>query len=361
MNSTQLLPEETLPLPIPRQNIETALTFAREQSEPQKAEQVGLNTLAVLAIRDYLDLMAIATNLEGSDSWNPVLRATDNVADLIVSDAGQLECLPVRLDANAILSSEQFLGSIPPEVRLERIGYAVVGIDEKDRVAVPLGFVKTAGTGEIFVRDLQDLPNLLDYLANLARPRVHLNLWFAALFSANWQAPESLLPSTSETAMPSENPPPTHSAPWWQNLADAGRQAWERLVGEDWGDLEPAGLAFRRGDNTPFPKADVCRAKLIDLGISLNDRAIVLLVALVKQADNRVKILVRGNPEREERYLPQNLELALVGDNGEILQSVTSRSQDLYILLKPFTVDAGTDFQVRVSLDGARVEEAFSV
>ncbi|MBP0019389.1 MAG: DUF1822 family protein [Cyanobacteria bacterium SBLK] len=357
MNSTQILPEETLPLPIPRQNIETALTFAREQSEPQKAEQVGLNTLAVLALRNYLDLMAIATNLEGSDSWNPVLRTTANVADLIISNIGQLECMPVRINANASLSSEQFLGSIPPEVRWERIGYSVVGIDEKERVAVPLGFVKTAGTGEIYVRDLQDLPTLLDYLANLARDRVHLNLWFAALFSANWQAPESLLPSTSETAMPSN---PT-SSPWWQNLADAGRQAWERLVGEDGGDLEPAGLAFRRGNEMPFPEADVCRAKLIDLGISLNDRAIVLLVALAKQADERIKILVRANPEPENPYLPQNLQLALVGDNGEILQSVTSRNQDLYILLKPFTVDAGTDFQLRVSLDSARVEESFSV
>ena len=82
--STKEIEDYSLPLPITQTADITAQRFSLQQPNPEKAEQVRLNTLAVYAVHNYLQLMGIPTELTAGDSWNPVMRLCTDVADLEV-------------------------------------------------------------------------------------------------------------------------------------------------------------------------------------------------------------------------------------------------------------------------------------
>lgn len=78
--------------------------------------------------------MGFETDLEGSDSWNPLQQTLLDVADLDVKKLGKLECRPVLEGTQVIY--------VPPEVDSNRIGYLGVQISNSFREATLLGFVK---------------------------------------------------------------------------------------------------------------------------------------------------------------------------------------------------------------------------
>ena len=61
-----------------------AKEFGYHQSDPQKAQQVYHNTLAVYAVNYYLRCLEFETNLEASDSYNLVMQTLMDIADLEV-------------------------------------------------------------------------------------------------------------------------------------------------------------------------------------------------------------------------------------------------------------------------------------
>jgi hypothetical protein len=95
MAQSNSIGNESLPMPITQKAIRSARQFASEQRHPDKKEQVYFNTLAVLAVRDYLTLLDIETDLTNCDSWNPVVRLLENVADLYIKNLGKIECRPL--------------------------------------------------------------------------------------------------------------------------------------------------------------------------------------------------------------------------------------------------------------------------
>ncbi|HEY9704945.1 MAG TPA: DUF1822 family protein, partial [Allocoleopsis sp.] len=98
MNNTTL--EIAYAVPLNQSFHETALKFAKEQNTTAKGKQVYLNTLAVLAVNDFVQWLHIETDLESSDSWNIVVRLFQNVADLVLPNLGTIECIPVILSEN---------------------------------------------------------------------------------------------------------------------------------------------------------------------------------------------------------------------------------------------------------------------
>ena len=128
----------TFTAPISPKDRERAEQFSRQQATPEKGEQVRLNTLAVSFVNFYLECMGFETNLENSDSWNPVQQTLMDTATLCLKNLGNLECRPV-------LANAQFV-YVPPEVQSHRIGYAVVQIHESFREATILGFAKQVTT-----------------------------------------------------------------------------------------------------------------------------------------------------------------------------------------------------------------------
>lgn len=354
MNHPDVLHQNALPLPIARSHFQTAEEFARSQPNSPAADRVYLNTLAVLAVSDYLQLIDKETCLENSDSWNPVVRMSADVADLMVPGLGRLECRPLR-PASTDSNGKKPLCAIPPEVCSERIGYLVVEIDEEAKEAVLLGFAPTAGMGEIYARDLRSLDDFLDHLDDLAQPKVHLRQWFANLVETGWQEVELLLGTSGELAQERQS----SVGQSVKNLVEIGLNGLETVLG----DRNTEQLAFRGANRFRklLPEAEVMRAKLLDLGMQLKNQTIALLVALNPEADEKVRICVQVYPTGSQKYLPPHLTLSLLQADGEVLQSVESRSQDLCIQLRSFTVSPGTDFQLEVAFDGVSIAEAFSV
>lgn len=332
MTSVDLLLKNAFPMPIMSKVIQMAQGFAQKQPTAEKAEQVYLNTLAVWAVRDYLELMEIDTDIEHSDFSNPVVCLGADVADLKVKGLGTLECRPVKVfENNSGSENNRWIpefGSIPPEVWQERIGYVFVAIDPKRKESKLLGFTQTAGTGQVFLPQLQPFDALLEYLDKLTNPIVNLNQWFANQFAAGWQQLEELWESDSEPSMSGQTVP-----------------------------------ALRRfGTEVKlFPDADIMRAKLIDLGMELGTQRLALVMALTQESDRKVSVFVQVHPTEGDRYLPGNLTLALLSDAGDRLQAVQSRGLDLWVQLRQFRVEPGTNFGLQVALNGISVTESFTL
>jgi hypothetical protein len=289
--------------------------FSRQQSNPQKAKQVYLNTLAVSAVNFYLRCMGIETDWDASYSCNPVMYSLMDIADLDVKNRGKLECIP-------LLSPNQII-RIPPEVWSDRIGYVAVELDSSLQRATVLGFTETVPeSGELPIAQLRSLEDLLEHLRQNEQPeplrtQVNLSQWFKHLFEANWQPVEALFGT--------EN------------------------------------LAFSFRSDSQLSEATIRRAKLLDLGLQLGSQSVVMLVAITPEAEQKVGILVQVHPDVGETFLPPHLKLGLLSRSGKILQEVQSRSQDNYIQLKRFRGLFGEGFNIQVTLGNTTMTETFVI
>lgn len=159
--ATQDIEEQSQRMPVTQAARRTAEQFALQHPSAEKTERVRLNTLAVWVINDYLQLMDIPTELRAGDSWNPVMRLCDDVADLVLTGLGRLECRPILPDSQSC--------TIPPEVWFDRIGYMVVRIEESFRQATLLGFMSPSEEPleRVEVSQLRSLDEFLDYIGRL--------------------------------------------------------------------------------------------------------------------------------------------------------------------------------------------------
>lgn len=100
-------------------------------------------------------------------------------------------------------------------------------------------------------------------------------------------------------------------------------------------------------------------AKLIDLGINLNNCKLILLVGVSPKVDDRYNICVQLHPAYDSIYLPPQIKLVLLSSKREMLQESVSRSYDHYIQLKRFKFFAETNFSLQVIHDYATITEDF--
>ncbi|WP_193971926.1 DUF1822 family protein [Microcoleus sp. LEGE 07076] len=371
-------------MPITQKAIRLAWQFASEHKHPQKVEQIYINTLAVLVVCDYLKLLDIETDLSQCDSWNPVIRLFENVADLYIKGLGKIECIPIRRvhqntqNGNAV-SAANLPETCPihTEARDERIGYIAVEIDEEEKQARLLGFSPTAATGELVLSDLYSLDDFLIHLEKIHESKVDLRQWLENKFTANWLSVESIFdpqPETEPTEI--ENPIKSNLGNWLQNVAEAGWQKFEQGK-QNLEDLifpeDNPSFVFRGGGNSTtesgarissninrFPEADVTRAKLIDLGMRLGSTTVALLVAIAQEDDRTFRVHVQLHPAIGDRYLPRHLKLSLISDAGEILQELESTVQHQCISLE-FYVEPGECFGIRLAIDDLSITENFMV
>ncbi len=351
------LQQKSLEIPITSKALATAEQFASQQPHPQKKETVRLNTLAVLAVHDYLELMAIETELQESDSWNPVVRLCEDVGDLMVSGLGKLECRPLLPD-----SVNRRIYHLPPEVCSDRIGYVVVEINNDLKRSTLLGFTPMVVNDELPLTQLQPLTDLLEHLESLTQPQVNLSQWLNNIFPSSWQEIEAIFSLEPEpTTSPEENQPSSKLGKWLESIVDAGKNIWADLSGSQRPELQSAG-AFRSLTpvNNLLPECELMRAKLIDLGVQLGSQNVVLLLALTQEPDQKLRLIVQMYPVPEEEYLPSDLKLALLSESGEAIQEVTSRTQDRGIQLKPFKIPQNTNFKLEMSLGDFSLTETFS-
>ncbi|MBD6616118.1 DUF1822 family protein [Komarekiella sp. 'clone 1'] len=313
-NITFQLDDSAITLPISQIARITAQQFANQQPTLEKAEQVRLNTLAVWVVNDYLQMMEIPTNLQASDSWNPVMRLCADVADLEISSVGRLECRPVRLDQQTC--------NIPPETWEERVGYLVVQFDESLQEARLLGFIPRVTTEKLPLSQLQPLEALIDHLAT---PFVNLSQWFAGIFETGWQTIESL----------------------W-NVPE----------------LRPA-YAFRSTETVEKnalnqPEAVTRRAKLIDWGIQILNQPVMLMVEITPETDQQTSIRLQLHATGNQIYLPPGVQLTVLDSSGEVFLEAQARKSDNYIQLQ-FRGAPTEQFSVKVALNDTSITEHFII
>ncbi|MEG3971171.1 DUF1822 family protein [Microcoleus sp. T2B6] len=163
MNSTEA-PRLKVPLGseahrLARQLTTETLQLAPASTKGEAAKRVYLNTLAVYAVYSYLKWQAYEPQLEQGDSWQPIVCARWNVADLVLPGIGKLECRPMWFGESAI--------AIPLEATEDRIAYVAVQFEEQLNSAKLLGFVPSVEGLEIQIANLQTLDDFVDYLERL--------------------------------------------------------------------------------------------------------------------------------------------------------------------------------------------------
>lgn len=155
---------------IPWSAYESGQKFAEQQADAQKARQVYFNTLAVLAVNQFVQQLGFTTDVKAGDCWNPVVRMVLDVADLVIPDLGIIECRIMQGDLDII--------SLPAEVQENRIAYVVVQFAEQNNVKL-IGFISAVELGdspkEIPVVRLQPIEDLIDLLSKLeiAKDNIH--------------------------------------------------------------------------------------------------------------------------------------------------------------------------------------------
>lgn len=294
------LMSDSLALPITLAARQIAQDFGQQQSTPEKYQQVYLNTLAVLAVKEYLALMEIPCNLDASDSWNPVVRLCADVADLVIPGMGSLECRPILPDTPTCL--------LPPEVWSDRVGYVIVIIDEQHRRARILGFTPTAQAGQIAIEQLQPLESLLAHISEFmlvdakasAFSQTDLGQWLQGIFNQSWQVVEDLLqPSTLEPAF---------------NFRSAATTSTVEL-----------------DDDT----VQIKRAKLVKFKNDAEEIPLVLIMNLLQtETDTQRMLCVQLRPAGQCASLPANLVLRVLDNQHNTFLEAQSRQADNYLQLE---------------------------
>ncbi|MBU7582253.1 MAG: DUF1822 family protein [Nostoc sp. TH1S01] len=308
-------------LPITQAACKIAQTFANQQPNPAKAEEVRLNTLAVWVVNEYLQMMDIPTNLKVSDSWNPIMQLCSNVADLEITSVGRLECRPVKLNEQACL--------IPPETWEDRIGYVVVQVDESLHEAHILGFIRSVEDELLPLHQLQPLEKLIDRIAQLqaspAKALVNLSQWFIGQVDAGWQTVEALRELLDYR--------PTYAF------------RGSIITEESFVNQQP--IATKR-------------AKLIDLGIQIANQPLMLIVEINPEPNVKTSIRLQLHPTGNRTYLPEGVKLTVLDESGAVFLEAQARSADNYIQLQ-FRGDIEEQFSVAISLDDMSVREHFVI
>ena len=292
--------------------------FRRAQSNPRKAKQVYLNTLAVYAVNFYLQSRGFETELDKGESWNQAMQTLMDVADLVVKNHGKLECRPILPNTEVV--------HIPAESWSERIGYVAVQLDESLREATLLGFITKPETETVSVRQLRALEYLPEQLNQFRQIKSSLE--------------------------------PVKLTQWLQNIFDLSWKSVDELL---WQQPQPA-FNFR-GINqleTIQPEtAGVSRFKYLDLDLHPHHEQIALLVGVIPTAESEMDIWVKVSPVDNHIYLPQNLQLMVLDETEEAVMQAQARSTRT-IQLK-FSGEPGERFTIKVVLDDMSLWEAFVI
>jgi hypothetical protein len=306
-----------------------AQQFASQQATPAKGKQVYLNTLAVCAVNNYLKCFSIPTNLSQSDCWHPGMRATFNVADLILPNFGKLECLWILPQQETV--------AISPEVREDRIGYLVVQLEEELQKGELLGFVPTQATSfareTISINQLQPLDFLFDTLDRLRgiqapplnggvsplQKQINFRQWLNGIFTPDWQPIATIM---------------------------AGRIARS---------LTEHTKSTVEGRNQPLTKDasvnTISRGKAIALFDNDNSREeqVILIVKITESSADAIDFCVQIYPDGENHNLPTGLSIKIVDEAGETCLSAITEDNDDWMQLE-FTCQPEANFTIELNL-----------
>lgn len=288
--------------------------FRSQQPDAEKGEQVYRNTLAVWAVNFYCRCMGIETDMLASNSWDFAMQSLADTADLEVKNLGKIECRPVLAGSQVV--------KIPAEVWSDRIGYIAVQFNEAMSEAELLGFVKEVAAEELPLSAWRSLDDFLERISTLKQAKtVNLSQWLENVFEAGWETVEALF-----------------------------RQQYQLASG------------FRSGDRfrAQMPSSaegEVKRGKLLDLQRS--DEKVALFVGLIPTPSPEMDIWVELYPTDTQMYLPQDIYLSVLDEEGKAVMQAEARGSDnVRFRLKG---EPGERFGVKVALGDVIITEEFII
>jgi Protein of unknown function (DUF1822) len=155
-------PLGAVPIPISSTARQKARRMAELCSDAERRETMQRNLLATIAVHDYLSLQGYLPDLGASDSWNPILSQTGDIADLVVSQVGRFECCAIK--------PGQLSCSVPAEGQFGRSGYVAVEMDTKERWGWLLGFVPSGDESKLIeILNREELQSMDEFGHHLHR------------------------------------------------------------------------------------------------------------------------------------------------------------------------------------------------
>ncbi|MCC3582667.1 DUF1822 family protein [Microcoleus sp. PH2017_30_WIL_O_A] len=397
-----------LTIQLSKQAHQDAHKFASQQSTPEKVKQVYTNTLAVYAVRHFLQWLGIETDLSAGDSWHPVIRCFNDVADLVIPNLGKLECRPVLPGQTAI--------SIPSEVTEDRIAYIAVQFQEQLNEVQLLGFYPAIDPQSppetIEISRLQPIETLIDYIDRLESAQFFLQSdeevaiqvrerlvdqpisEIAAQLERIYRTYDkyerryaggeflaSYVPAHPGFAFRggapivdregSDDSQQTELQDLAEELLEKLDEIWggepvnqpvevlrqwlEGIFREDWQSKEAVLTAYRRSGEQ---SQEVSRVKLIELG----SHVVALLVSVGLDSEKEFSIHLRLYPAGRAIHLPEGIQLTAVDDeSGEILLQAQAEETNDWIQI---IVEGGTQgdrFSVKVAIGDITITESFAI
>jgi Protein of unknown function (DUF1822) len=366
-----------------------ATRFASTATTPEKKRRVYLNTLAVLAMNNFLVWMEIDTDLRQGDSWNSVIRSFHDVADLVLRNIGTLECRPILPEETSI--------DLPLEVREERIGCIVVKICEKFNQAQLLGCYIAYDENELpeqlKIENLSSLDSLLDHLEWLEKLKARKELanlrnFLAGTIQVAWEKDtttkigsknssiatfrgnsELKLGNVNNQAVIKSLIAQLHSNDD-QCRQDSAQELGEIGIGNPDAiaaltkQLEIESheetvwqIALSLGKIVPnHPKAAVRVRKHIDLGVA----NLALIISCTLDSKKSIRVRVQVEPGDSQMYLPTGCKLSILDESGKVFKSVQEQGKDDYIQ-RSFHADLGDCFGIKLELGNASYTECCTV
>ncbi|MBO3463508.1 DUF1822 family protein [Aetokthonos hydrillicola Thurmond2011] len=326
----------------------------------EKARELSkLVTGEVTQWQTYLNILALL----GFEQWlsERIPQESIDVETIINESSCSIDCCDFKV---CVIATEQVLDevvNVPQKIieqpQLATHFYVVVEVLEEE--------------AKVIIRGILRYDQLRDYITEVnLQPqqeecneyyRLPLSLFDAEpnhlLFYCRFLTPNSIpLPivsgdPSSVVLFASMEKTRTKLSQWLENIFEEGWHVIDTLINPI------PNLAW----HTRNVQEAVERAKLIDLGMSLSDQTVALLVNITERTEDKLGVLIQLHPTGEERYLPQNFKLTLLSKTGKTLQEVISRSHDNYIQLRPFKGEPGKCFCIKVSYGDASIQEDFEL
>lgn len=362
--------------PITEADCQQALSFSKQQPTAEKAEQVYRNTLAMLVVEQYLEILDIEVDHSQSYSWKPITQLSSGIADLYIPEArGRLECRPIKPGEQKCVIPAELLDE---ESWFDRIGLVVVELNETFTVGTLLGFVPQVVVEELPLSYLRSLDDLIDRICTAQTP-IDIKDLTRRVFSAGWEQVNRLTRRPIVLAAPASEDNKLDDAtiqyliqgfyaedsrPFPGNEHASGSVSPEQALVHLMQTTQSERVRFKAAElllqvNPHHPNSLIATKR--NLGLLLQGHTIDLIVCVLPKPDGNYLICARA--ESSKGALPNSL--TLTGIDNENASTFFEVSKDAFgdewYIQHLFVVHPGDLFSLRVSLDDAQITENFVV
>lgn len=346
-----------------------ARLFSKNQSNSILIDRIYLNTLAVLAVQKYCQMMRIDYDQAKSYSSSIANCLIGNTADLFIPECnGRVECRPVLPGAKNV--------AIPQELWTDRIGYLVVEIDDERSQAVVLGFFAQVNQVLTPLDQAQPLEDFFDAIESYTSSEIlwnELQSWLEGKYEAAWRKSGTFLDGDFVLVRSGPGSEAVYNKAMQLYARDSSNEALKNNSASLTDTNEMLAYIIRSTNDEGIRKEALDILKSVDpeheifnsireksLSLFIDSQNIILRVGFIQRIDERYSVLIQIYSEKQSKALPKGLKLVILDEKGEERFSYPARSQE-YLIHRPLIFDKGDSFSIRVSLDGVGTTEFFEI